>query len=174
MDKPTVLSKGTFVFEIGNVKYLAYRSAGTHFASQPIVVSAGKVHAGKLSANFSLMTVYNYNDNDKGTKFDPSWLQTCKDRFDAKGDDVWTRKFLETVLVNGLRSENVKSTTELESVMKELGITCLAFDDFSFEDPLDAGPFLIKDEYLWRVYRLYEDTQGAFILPVIEVRDRYG
>ena len=174
MDKPTVEYKGTFIFEIENVKYIAYRSTHTHFDSWLFVLGADDTHTSKLNANFSLMTVFDSNGKDKGTAFDPSWLKTCANRSDAKGDDVWTRTFLRTVTVNGLRGEDVERTPELESVMRELGIGILAFDSWTVEDPLNAGPFVIKDEHLWLAYRLYEDTQSAFILPVIEAGDRYG
>ena len=80
-----------------------------------------------------------------------------------KSDDVFRREFLDGIVLIAEESRNLSSVTEsLRNVWKASWI--LFLDSRSLPRDFPAGPHLVLDRKLYRVFRVYDDVGNAFKL----------
>ena len=83
-------------------------------------------------------------------------------------DDVWTRSFLQTVIVRGAFSEDDLST-EIEDLLKSWGTKHIRYREHnSAETTISQGPYWLQKGSFHRVSRLYPDNADAFVVAVVQ------
>ncbi|KAI9794811.1 MAG: hypothetical protein M1816_002939 [Peltula sp. TS41687] len=86
--------------------------------------------------------------------------------FGLQHDDVFRHEFLTRVLFVG-RSEREDCVEPEVGHMVDSWGECLYLDSRACADStICAGPHLIAEGALWRVFRLYDDMQGAFMVAL--------
>ncbi|KAK0511023.1 hypothetical protein JMJ35_006575 [Cladonia borealis] len=90
------------------------------------------------------------------------WLDHCKRDFRSLGEDVWTVNFLDGLIISSdwlpslALTAEIKRRTAWHAIVPGLD--------------LPNGPYTLSKNVLSQVYRLYDDEQGAFMVPVKPVR----
>ena len=89
-------------------------------------------------------------------------IDTFYDFFESAKDDVIRREFAKGIIFTAESEDRLpeESRELLEAwgnVWMRVGLT---------DAKLPLGPYFYKDNALWNVARLYDDTQGAFVVAV--------
>ena len=87
------------------------------------------------------------------------WLQ---DNINSEKDDVICPEFTKGIIIAAENGGPVEIAAGAKEVLKSWGNTWSATLDIA----VSAGPYLYWGEDLWQVGRLYDDTQGAFSIPL--------
>ena len=83
-------------------------------------------------------------------------------------DDVWTRYFLQTVIVRGELGEDGLST-EIEDLLKSWGTKQIRYRDHNSADTTPGqGPYWLQNGSFHRVSRLYPDNADTFVVSVVQ------
>ncbi|KAF7512942.1 hypothetical protein GJ744_012045 [Endocarpon pusillum] len=151
-------------------RYTARQTAYTADCDRRISVIATKDgHSMESGTLHGFFTVLEY---DRRENLNVEWLESCISQA-LERDDVLRKEFLTTILINGLPSlPSAKGdfATDVRSLLtayetKYLELHCEAQD-------IAPGPYARKTGSIWQVHRLYNDTHGAFLLPVKQVEGR--
>lgn len=89
-------------------------------------------------------------------------INTMHDFFESTKDDVIRREFAKGIIFTAESEDQLpEDSRELlkswGNVWMKVGLT---------DSRLPPGPYFYKDNALWNVARLYDDTQGAFVIAV--------
>ena len=108
----------------------------------------------------------------QGHPFDDDWLEKSITKA-LNLDDVLHEDFLETILLTGPGSEQLSNAQSsgrlLRSVQNKWGVAKIR--GLGLQSDLLPGPYIVVGGELWQVLRLYDDTQGAFLVPVRKSTD---
>ena len=110
-------------------------------------------------SNSSLVTVIFCDKTDVTL----DWIVTALDEFNSE-DDVFQREFLETVLITYIGSDSLKITPKAREYLRSQGagiVTSHRLNSHS-ENPI-PGPYWFSNGHLHQVWKLYNDTHGAFL-----------
>lgn len=88
-----------------------------------------------------------------------TWLQRCLDS--ARGDDVFRDAFLTGVLFVFAGGSGHAITDEARELLKSLGTVWL--ETCVYSHGFRQGPHVTRNRGFAPVYRLYDDTHGAFL-----------
>lgn len=88
-----------------------------------------------------------------------TWLQRCLDS--TRRDDVFRDAFLTGVLFVFGSDSSHAITHEARELLKSLGTVWLETCDYSYG--FQQGPHVTRNRRFAPVYRLYDDTHGAFL-----------
>ena len=149
-------------FQVEGRQYKAYRTsleARVDYSIQSTVATEEKQEQ-------EWLTVFDKLENER---FSAEWLQHLIAQSLGE-DDVLVAEFLETVLIQGVDEDEIKPIAGLDLVLREYGILRLGFS--KSVQLIPQGPYLRQDGYIWRVCRVYDDTNGAFLLAVDQ--DEHG
>jgi hypothetical protein len=82
-------------------------------------------------------------------------------------DDVLNEEFLHTILITGPGAEAFMAESA-EDLLRSAGESwgTVNVQILGDESELLPGPYAVIGQELWQIHRLYEDTQGAFLVPV--------
>ncbi|KAL8899111.1 MAG: hypothetical protein Q9207_006362 [Kuettlingeria erythrocarpa] len=81
--------------------------------------------------------------------------------FDVSKDDVLRQEFAKGVLLKS-NGTNVKVSPKAEMLLSSWGNKWI--ERLQTADAVHPGPYFYKDNALWEALRLYDDTQGAFLI----------
>lgn len=95
------------------------------------------------------------------------------DFFDESKDDVLRQEFAKGILLQSNRTK-VKVSREAEMLLRSWGNAWIVI--FEIADAVHPGPYFYKDNTLWEAIRLYDDTQGAFLISIKPTKEKgsYG
>jgi hypothetical protein len=167
LNSSVISFEDSFFFEITGVRYTARQTAYFAGCDRRIsVVTTEDDQSMESDSSNSFLTVLEY---DQGEKLSAEWLETCL-RQALATDDVLRKEFLTTILINGLPSTEDDLTTDLWSSLKVYGTKYLELHRGSQD--IIPGPYARQAGSIWQLHRLYNDTQGAFLLPVKQLEGR--
>lgn len=91
----------------------------------------------------------------------------------TQADDVFQPEFLSGIIFVGADKSEVTITPD---VLKLLDLWGTRWTNFVPTESLDeenllAGPYIVASGWLWQVLRLYDDTQGAFMVSIKPISD---
>lgn len=135
------------VFEWRSRRYVACN--GFHFR-----------RSSKDVAGYSLIAMIAAEDDEPIT---PSWLQNYLSILDNSCDVYSREAFLDGIIITDPAKGRVLSA-ESVGFLKGAGAKWVELTlSGPLADQLSPGPYLYHDGVLRRVYRLYDDTHGAFL-----------
>ena len=113
---------------------------------------------------FSLATILQWSDDD-----DEQAATTAYDTIQEwhKVDDVFTEEFLDTlIVVSDHLPENVRAqATSLATKVSAKSVVWMHRSQF--EPNFPPGPYAVDHGHLCDVYRIYDETNNAFMLGTI-------
>lgn len=113
----------------------------------------------------SYATVIPLNRNRRVTY---TWLRQTLEIYRST-DDVFRDEFLSGVIFTGVTSgTSLDISPEAELLLKSLGMSWHEEFDVDAADntPL-PGPYVVAEQHLLEIFRLYTDSQGAFMNSLI-------
>ncbi|CAG8957725.1 hypothetical protein HYFRA_00000061 [Hymenoscyphus fraxineus] len=132
---------------------------GKHF----IAVPTSKKYLNQKPDSPQYVTIIPLPDDCNSIKED--WLKSIVTKYEEE-DDVFSKEFLRGIIFSGAR--NVEFAPEATHYLHTIGTTWLDMNDNETCDLSQcAGPHLIVNGQLFAIWRLYDDSQGAFVTPVV-------
>ena len=116
----------------------------------------------KNAVGHSFITVIAAEDEEPIT---PNWLQNYLSVLDNSCDVYSSETFLEGVIITDPAKDRVLSAESVD-FLKQAGARWVERTQplpWPFTEQLSPGPYLYDDGVLKRIYRLYDDTHGAFL-----------
>ncbi|CAG8984269.1 hypothetical protein HYALB_00010694 [Hymenoscyphus albidus] len=93
------------------------------------------------------------------------WLKSIVTKYEEEGD-IFSKEFLRGIIFSGAHS--VEFAPEATQYLHTIGTTWLDMNDNKNCDLSQcAGPHLIVNGQPFAIWRLYDDSQGAFLIPVV-------
>lgn len=116
----------------------------------------------------SFVTVIPLDDDCISVQED--WLKKLVSEYLEK-DDIFHTEFLLTVVFTGLST--VEISAGANKFLRALGTTRIEFIDASKTTVVPPpGPYFVSDQCLLEIWRLYDDSQGAFLTTLVPGPDR--
>lgn len=112
----------------------------------------------------SLVTVFDV-EADQTSSVTKSWIQQRIEQY-QNTDDVFQIAFIRGVIFYGGQRNALELTAGAKSLLHEMGMQCYDHIPVTAQVTLLPGPYVLLDGYLRDVWRLYSDTNGAFISTV--------
>ena len=98
------------------------------------------------------------------------WLRKTIENYKTI-DDVFRNEFLTGVIFAAKRAE-LEVTATAQNLLRSLGNGWIEIHDLNLVDSVPApGPYMTNGRELLEVFRLYDDTQGAFMTGLISDAD---
>jgi hypothetical protein len=82
----------------------------------------------------------------------------------VKEDDVFSEEFLSGVILTGVRGDFNRSRADLPQAWNNRWIRC--YEESGANSIPLPGPYVLDRDALWPVFRLYDDENNAFSLPL--------
>ena len=99
------------------------------------------------------------------------WLEK-KIKEMEKSDDVFNLSFLAGIVFAGQVRPDTEPSTELKALLESRGCKWMRFMYCpSRTRNIVCGPHLVHEGRLKQVFRLYEDTNGAFMSVLVPTKD---
>lgn len=112
--------------------------------------------------DFSLVTVFSVAQCPK-SKITESWMQESVQKYKST-DDVFHEAFLSGVIFHGA-SEDVEIADNAQDFLSKLGTQWIQYmPPTSPAQNLLPGPYVLVGNRLRDVWRLFDDTNGAFMM----------
>lgn len=93
------------------------------------------------------------------------WLRNLTGRFKEE-DDVFHTRFLSGVIFTA--SSEIEPTPGANSFLHSIGVTWVEVMNRTNEDSAPPpGPYYVLENQFFEIWRLHDDTQGAFLTPLI-------
>ena len=154
----------TLFFEVDGRRYKARRTYQWFSPELCISVAADQPQDyNPAKASYDCLTIFNNLTKDH---FDPRWLEKTVDT-SIQRDDVLIEDFLGTIQINGLEDIKIESSAEMQKVLKRYGTRYLELNVSLRYIP--SGPYLRQNGHLWQINRVYNDTNGAFLIAVDQI-----
>lgn len=101
----------------------------------------------------------------------PPTRLSIQEKIDAfeHADDVFSRDFLDVVLVDVTSTEGCGAAGEPLALFAEFGTKDIYCLEGVEEKTIPEGPFFIQSNILFQTWRLYADTYDAFVFPTIQL-----
>ena len=95
------------------------------------------------------------------------WLQEVIDGYKSS-DDAFREAFLRGVIFTGAVEGHVKITRGARKLLRSLGNEWIHIIDIeNVEATPKPGPYIASKQWLFEVWKLYDDVQGAFLASLI-------
>lgn len=151
-----------------------FRVEGISYTCRPWINSPGTGHTLyrtgkdedlKTASGSTFVTVLRYDNEHE--QFSAAWLKGKIEQH-IQEDDVLQPAFLQTILIAGFPINTLPGlTSDLLTLLEMWSIETIKFVERSEDVSELGGPYLLKsDKHLWQIFRLYEATQRAFLVPV--------
>ena len=109
------------------------------------------------------MTVIPLNDTCISVQED--WLKELVTKYLEK-DDIFHTEFLSTVVFTG--PSTIEITAGANKFLHSLGTTRIELIDATKSTAVPPpGPYFASGQGLLEIWRLYDDSQGAFLTPLV-------
>ncbi|KAF2205659.1 amidase signature enzyme [Delitschia confertaspora ATCC 74209] len=96
-----------------------------------------------------------------------AWIGSIIANYIAK-DDVFTHEFLETIIFIYSGSNSLNITDDAREYLKSQGVKTVVTSPLSPSNKqLTSGPYLCSSGRLYQVWKLHEDTHGAFLHTLV-------
>jgi hypothetical protein len=93
------------------------------------------------------------------------WLRELIARY-LETDDVFHTHFLSAIVFTG--PPNIEITAGANKFLHSVGTTRIELIDATKSTFVPSpGPYFASDQYLFEIWRLYDDSQGAFLTPLV-------
>ena len=113
------------------------------------------------NAGPTLTTVFDVIDS-QGVSITEGWIQQCIDHYQST-DDVFQIAFLQGVIFQAMEEKVIEVTESAQAFLAGKGMQWFhCFPLAANRSKLHSGPYVILDGHLREVWRLYNDTNGAF------------
>ena len=100
--------------------------------------------------------------------FDTTWL-IDQVAHSLATDDVLRKQFLHNIVLCGFDACEPQLVPELEKTLRSWHTDELAFAEK--DENILPGPYIHQQGQLWQICRRYSDTNGAFLIPVVQNSD---
>ncbi|EPS36390.1 hypothetical protein H072_10096 [Dactylellina haptotyla CBS 200.50] len=98
------------------------------------------------------------------SQIDGEFLKKWKTDFETK-DDVFNKEFLKTIVIEHTAGKNFKIGDEAQGILKAWG-SQLVVSEAESSESLPSGPYFFTADAAHQAWRLYEDTNAAFVLSL--------
>ncbi|CAI6341125.1 unnamed protein product [Periconia digitata] len=136
-----------FEFQLGDAWYI----------TRPVNIALPRLE--RQPTEHSLVTII--SASHPAQLADGGWIEAQVRSFVGAGDDVWNENFLQGLLIGTPEPTPSPSSTFLDS-MKRLVPWHAFVPNLNFP----PGPYALSPTGLSQVYRLYDDTKNAFMVPI--------
>jgi hypothetical protein len=97
-----------------------------------------------------------------GSQVTASYLRSLVASFSAT-DDVFRPEFLAELLFLDPPGASVEMASDAQEQLEAFGTRWVVFLDLRAVPDLQPGPYVILQKKLWKVWRVYPDSAGAFV-----------
>ncbi|KAL9013658.1 MAG: hypothetical protein Q9173_001652 [Seirophora scorigena] len=153
------------LFSVNGARYVALPLSKVRISQSPSsigLVRDYKPYLGIQDAFENFFTVINVKPETRVTE---EWLRKKLASYRST-DDVFCDEFLTWVLFTGIPAEESRISPGARHYMESMGITYKIIPAAA-----SPGPYLACAGQLLEIYRLYDDTQGAFVTSILPSND---